>query len=225
VSFDPDTFEFLIKVGAATSTVGGGLFWLYQKVIKPMCTWGKRVAKTADVVEEMLPSWKTNAETIASLKTQFESNTVKLDSICKELKLNTGSTLRDMVSDIHSRIMLAEQFDKALADSLPYAVWHTDPDGDWVWVNRVWENLTGIPKERAREKGWIAAIHPDDREAVVVEWYRATKDQRDFVMAHRLIDTTTGQITRVHTQAFMMKSDRGEYLGHIGTAVPTTEDE
>jgi PAS domain S-box-containing protein len=213
-------FELIAAGATALSATAGIVFWIYRKIIKRLAAWGDKMTEAAEQIKDLKPIVEKHTSVLDSIVPKVEANANHLEMIVAELKFNSGSTLRDMVSDIHSRVMLAEQFDKALADSLPYAVWHTNDDGDWIWVNRVWENMTSISKERSRGRGWIAAIHVDDRKATVTEWYRAVKDHRDFVMCARIVDISNGITVPVHIQAFMLKNDRGEYLGHIGMASP-----
>src|SRR2546426_11464154 len=51
---------------------------------------------------------------------------------------------------------------RAILDALPEIAWCKLPDGSNEFVNRRWQDYTGIPEDEARGKGWQAAVHPDD---------------------------------------------------------------
>lgn len=199
-----EALDLAPAVMSAIGGLAGVVFWIYKKCIKPTLQWGHRMSEAAVRVN-------ANVAAVEEVKT-------KVGWIQQELQYNGGGSLRDMVSEIHARVVLSQQFDRALADSLPYVIWHADEAGNFLWTNRMWEKLTGMPTERSKGKGWILAIHPEDRDEVVTEWFRATKDAREFVMSFRLRDEA-GHETPVVGQAFVMRNERGEALGHVGSAV------
>ena len=56
---------------------------------------------------------------------------------------------------------------------LPLPAWVAAPDGACVAVNCPWRELTGQTPEQAAGRGWLAAVHPDDANAVAERWTRA----------------------------------------------------
>ena len=54
---------------------------------------------------------------------------------------------------------------KAFMDALPAIVFATTPDGANIYVNRFYQEFTGLPDAALLGDGWIATIHPEDGEA------------------------------------------------------------
>ncbi|HWA86305.1 MAG TPA: PAS domain S-box protein, partial [Opitutus sp.] len=58
-----------------------------------------------------------------------------------------------------------------LADAMPQMVWTARPDGEIDYVNHRWLESTGLTETGSfGREGWLAAIHPDDRDAVRTCW-------------------------------------------------------
>ena len=202
-------FSLVPLIGSAIGTLVAGGWWAYKKIIKPVRAWGREMS--------------TAASNVKSQTGQIDALTSRVECIQKELQYNGGGSLRDMVSEIHSRVVMSQEFDRALADSLPYAIWHADAQGQFIWTNRMWEKFTGMPPERTKGKGWILGVHSEDRDEMVTEWFRASRDGREFMMSFRFRDEE-GNVTPVYGQAFVMKNERGEALGYVGSAVLVQEN-
>ena len=59
---------------------------------------------------------------------------------------------------------------RAILDALPAIAWCKLPDGSNEFVNRRWQDYTGIPEDEARGRGWQAAVHPDDLSKLTEKW-------------------------------------------------------
>ena len=62
---------------------------------------------------------------------------------------------------------------KALVDTIPAMVWTALPDGSRDFHSRRWLDFTGLSAEEGRGQGWAAAIHAQDRAAILEKWRSA----------------------------------------------------
>jgi two-component system, cell cycle sensor histidine kinase and response regulator CckA len=116
----------------------------------------------------------------------------------------------------------SQQQYQALAEASPVGIFRMDTQGNCVYVNRQWCEMTGVPLEQAIQGKWFKALHPDDREHVITVWQAALQDGLPFRLEFRLqrLDKT---ILWVFGQALPDRQNGEEILGYIGTITDITE--
>ncbi len=67
----------------------------------------------------------------------------------------------------------AETGARALVDRIAQAVWETDARGIVVSDSPAWRRLTGQSLADLLDRGWVAAIHPDERRDIRRQWRAA----------------------------------------------------
>lgn len=72
------------------------------------------------------------------------------------------------------------------ADMLPMILWVGDSTGSITYMNRYWQEHTGLTADVLIDKGWGMAIHPEDIEIFLSEWKNAVRSERPFVLEARL---------------------------------------
>ena len=50
--------------------------------------------------------------------------------------------------------------------------------GHCLYVNERWCAIAGLAPEEAMGHGWVHGLHPEDRDRISDEWYRAIRDQK-----------------------------------------------
>jgi PAS domain S-box-containing protein len=60
-----------------------------------------------------------------------------------------------------------------VVDSIPSLVARTRADGSLEFMNQRWREYLGLSLEEAKDWGWTAALHPEDRERFVDQWRAA----------------------------------------------------
>lgn len=110
----------------------------------------------------------------------------------------------------------------SLAAAAPVGIFRTDAQGNCLYVNERWCKMAGLTSQTALKSGWIAAIHPDDQNQVLLEWYNATRENRPFQLEYRL-QQPDGAITWVFGQAVAELDTTGKITGYVGTITDITE--
>ena len=95
-------------------------------------------------------------------------------------------------------------------------VWTSAENGHWFWASPRWTNYTGQTPEMSRGKGWVGAIHPDDRSVVEAAWQEASI-RGVLDVEHRVLSLDPSRETRwFRTFATPLPQSQGkerEWLG------------
>ncbi|QOV89120.1 PAS domain S-box protein [Humisphaera borealis] len=118
-------------------------------------------------------------------------------------------------------LRLGEAKFRTMLENSPLGIFLTDASGDALYTNPAWGRIGGMTPEASRGRGWIAAIHPMDRERIGREWYAAAQAGGEFRSEHRFLHPDG---TVVWTECLAMPYfDQGELLGYVGTVHDITD--
>lgn len=62
---------------------------------------------------------------------------------------------------------------QAVVAVAPQIVLTADQNGQLDWTNHHWEEITGLSLAESRGDGWLAAVHPEDRDGAAAAWREA----------------------------------------------------
>jgi two-component system, cell cycle sensor histidine kinase and response regulator CckA len=119
-------------------------------------------------------------------------------------------------------LALSEDRFETLCISAPLAIFQCDVQGKNVYINPLWEQISGLSAAESLGDVWLQAIHPEDRKTVAESWQRTMASGQSWVSEHRLL-TPQGETRWVRTLANPMHSSEGEFLGYVGTVENITE--
>ncbi|GAA6170303.1 ATP-binding protein [Sessilibacter corallicola] len=102
-----------------------------------------------------------------------------------------------------------------LAEASPAIVFKTDKNGLNTYVNKRWQDMTGLPYEECSGHGWAQPVHADDKAQAFEHWQNAVKNQSKWSLEFRFVNTE-GNITWVLGQAHPIFDRDGKFSGHIG---------
>ncbi|MDZ8186688.1 MAG: PAS domain S-box protein [Nostoc sp. ChiSLP02] len=109
-----------------------------------------------------------------------------------------------------------------LAEASPACIFYTHINGNILYFNQRWGEITGCTLQESLGKGWTNAVHPDDLEQLLLTWNQATADGREYKYEHRFVHKN-GTIVWVICQALPESGDDGEIKGYIGMITDITE--
>lgn len=108
----------------------------------------------------------------------------------------------------------SEQRYQTLAEVSPVGIFNTDAEGQCVYVNERYSEITGLPQESFFGSGWVDCLHPDDRDKVMREWARCAREGISYAGECRIV-SVKGEMVWVYVQAVKTNIDGGGYVGTV----------
>ena len=109
-----------------------------------------------------------------------------------------------------------------MSDHAPIMLCVTDSSGACTHLNQRWVDFTGQTAEQGRGRGWLEAVHPDDRLASE-ELFGALKSVGQTSRAEYRLRARDGTYRWVLCVASPRYSDHGEFLGYIASVLDVQE--
>lgn len=147
----------------------------------------------------------------------WQSNDIE---VIKALSLQLGIALQQATT--YQQLQESEQSYESLAKAVPVGIFRTDAAGHCLYVNERWCQIAGISAETATQRGWEHALHPEDRDRVIAEWYCAVQAQREFKLEFRF-QAPDGNVTWVYSQGVPEQSSQGQQIRYVGTITDMTQ--
>ncbi|WP_424134637.1 PAS domain S-box protein [Roseomonas chloroacetimidivorans] len=114
-------------------------------------------------------------------------------------------------------LVAAEARQRALVEGIPQLVWRAADSGSWTWSSPQWSRYTGLSEEESQGQGWLAALHPDDREAALAAWAGA-ENGVPLDMETRIFRAAEGRYRWHRTRATPVSDESGRPMEWLGTS-------
>jgi PAS domain S-box-containing protein len=114
----------------------------------------------------------------------------------------------------------SEERYRSLVQAGAQVVWVTRPDGEIAEDSPEWRWITGQTAEEYLSKGWLAAIHPDDRERVEAAWQDSIRSGKVFDSRYR-VRSRTGSYRHYDVRAVPIERD-GKIIEWVGASTDVT---
>ena len=111
---------------------------------------------------------------------------------------------------------------QAISDASPLGIFRADETGALVYANPRFEALSGLPVENLLGNGWLAALHPEDRNAATMVWETAITHQSPEIAATYRVRHPGGTELWVSFMAAVIRED-DRFAGYVGVAEDVTE--
>lgn len=153
---------------------------------------------------------------------------VELIAIPSVIQNNRTNRFQCALVDITARrqaesdLRASEAKFRTLASHAPMGIFLCDKNGDNIYVNETWCEMTDFTIDHARGKGWLKTVHPDDRERIAAGWDDAVRQGASSSAEFRFV-RPNGEIIWVHGNAVQLKNADGQFTGYIGTVADVTE--
>ncbi|MVF14475.1 PAS domain S-box protein [Ketobacter sp. MCCC 1A13808] len=109
-----------------------------------------------------------------------------------------------------------------MADNAPTMLWVSDPEGACTFLSRGWYEYTGQTEAEGVGLGWLAAVHPEDRDRIGTIFSDANRAQREFSFDYRL-KGHNGEYRWAIDAGRPRFDARGHYLGYVGAVFDVHE--
>lgn len=103
----------------------------------------------------------------------------------------------------------------AANDSSPLGLFHTDANGQCTYVNRAYEEMSGLSGEQALGAGWARSVHPQDRLKVFQAWRQSARECRPYQGIYRFVHQDGGVVWASVKMAPILVD--GKVLGYVGS--------
>ena len=105
-----------------------------------------------------------------------------------------------------------------VVETIPNVAWSALPDGSVDFVNRNWEEYTGLSTEKTVGSGWQEAVHPEDLEWYAEKWRASITAGEPFESEVRLRRAADRKYLWFLTRAVPLRDGRGKVLKWYGTS-------
>ncbi len=190
--------------------------------------------------DDMAPSWQKVSDHFAGLTAHYEAEfrlrhadgswrwvvargrLTERDQRGRPLRM--VGTMVDITDRIRSEDALKESESRfrALAAFAPIGIVQTDIEGQCVYTNERWQQISGMSLEESLNDGWVRGIHPDDRDEIVSRWRQFAASGNEFDREFRFV-RPDGEIRHIRSKARPVFANDHSRIGFVGSNEDITE--
>ena len=184
-----------------------------------------RVQAGIKEAHERARAWNTEYRVVwpdGSVHWLLSKGTVFLDESAKACR-TTGVVL-DITENkrVEAELRETEQRFRTMADAAPVMIWVAGPDKLCTFFNKRCLEFTGHSLEEKIGDGWIATIHPADREGFLATFASSFDTRQEFQASFRL-RRADGEYRWVLTVGAPRFTTAGVFAGYVGSCLDMTE--
>jgi PAS domain S-box-containing protein len=115
-----------------------------------------------------------------------------------------------------------EMRQRALIEGVPQLIWRAQSNGSWQWSSPQWTRYTGLSADESLGEGWLAAVHPGDRERARDAW-RAAVHEGVFDVEYRIGPSGSERFRWFQTRATPIRNEEHGVIEWLGTSTDIDE--
>lgn len=112
--------------------------------------------------------------------------------------------------------------ERDLLERLGAVVFKTDAEGNWIYVNRAWTDITGYSAEETLGTNFLDYVHPDERDYTVSLFMAVVEGAANECHHETRYRTKSGAYRWLELRATLLHDDDGQLVGNCGTLVDIT---
>jgi PAS domain S-box-containing protein len=116
----------------------------------------------------------------------------------------------------------SEEKFRLLSESSPAGILQTDASGMCVYANAQWQEISGLTFDSSRDRGWVQALHADERDAVLSAWEKASEEGLGFELEFR-VQRPDDSIRTISLRAQPLPAAHGQSNGVVSVLEDVTE--
>ncbi len=120
------------------------------------------------------------------------------------------------------RLRSSEERFRTVLDASASIIWNTNAAGEFERAQPRWSTFTGQSFEQLQGRGWLEAVHPEDRMRTTRAWSDALQARSQFEVEHRL-RRADGEWRYMEVRAVPILDEDGSIREWIGTHTDVTE--
>jgi PAS domain S-box-containing protein len=124
---------------------------------------------------------------------------------------------RETLEKALDEIKKSEDRLRLVIDTIPALVWRNQPDGLAGFFNQPYLDYTGLASEKALERGWTSAVHPDDVAGLLETW-RATWSSGEPCEAEARLRRFDGEYRWFLFRTRPLRDEAGKIIQWYGSA-------
>jgi formate hydrogenlyase transcriptional activator len=104
---------------------------------------------------------------------------------------------------------------RATCEASPFGIFLAGPRGECLYINAAGQRIMGLSAADAQGRGWMSALHPEDREQIVSHWGSTVEASVGYATPiHRFVHPS-GEVASVEVRAVPLVGARGDknFLG------------
>jgi PAS domain S-box-containing protein len=213
-----DPFKLAGSPSAAVLHRGDGLF----------SCWGN-IAEGLPAHASMFASWDINTYVgcalttptgyrIGVLSAMFTRPPARREAVIAILQLFAARAAAEIERrETEGALRTSEARFRSLSESSPVGVYHFDPQGNCIYVNKRWTEITGMSAKDALQKGWRERLPTDELQRLQTAWLTFTHGPGEFSHKLRFAHPSDGSTRWIQFHARRLFAPGGELGGFVGT--------